>query len=167
VTKGNGAVLCRILFFLKNDLFSSRLRNVTTFTEYWAAGLRAGVEFSPTQLVVAGPRGPGARENTFVYSPGVGVVWDQVTGLPEGHIVTSYPLKPRCCVVSMCLVCIDCVERGVSSSAMLSVGLCLVVYHFLRVSGLFFFLPRRWTLSGCALCSCGALLSGFSLHVGV
>jgi hypothetical protein len=36
VTKGNGAVLCRIFFFEERFI----LKNVTTFTEYWAAGLQ-------------------------------------------------------------------------------------------------------------------------------
>jgi hypothetical protein len=71
----------------------------------------------------------------------------QVTGSPEGHIMTSYPLKPRCCVVATCLVCIDCVELGVRVvlSAMLGVGLHLVVlggvciFYALAQGGFFFF----------------------------
>ncbi len=60
-----------------------------------------------------------------------------------------------------------------SSCLVLGVRLYLVVFSCVRIfyplapDGCFFcfFLPSKWV--ACTLCSYGALLSGFTLHVGV
>ena len=169
-----------IFFFLENDLFSVSLCNTPTVQGMCAGQQELG--FSPTQLVVAGPEGLGVRENAFAYSPSMGVVWDSSRqSSSKGAYLGLLPTKTSRLLIQSCGNGLSFISNGRHVFLTRFVNLfshlifVVVVITFL-FGGVFlcvsasirwfflFFLPSKWAV--CALCSCGALLSGSTLHVG-